>query len=379
MTESRCIIHVGLGKTGSSYIQSALDKLSQEGALQHTCYPSLHAQKDFMSIQSGNGVDLAHLLNPNLTPDWKLKDLRNALRHLTKQHRDKAQTLLISSEMFSDCDTKRFAKLRHVLENDGYTVTVLACIREIRSWFFSTYQQGVKRSALTETFEEFARDKFAEYTHAILSRLADLGDGLQSFPYDSKTLFADFLGQIGEDPALTTSLPQRTVNRSLTREELQLLLAVNTAFESKDLAETISDAFLYQLPDLQPTFLDPEERELIESLIPKAQKRAGTLKGAPIAAAAQLLFATPAQPTGQTDAADSGKALPILLDILKERCEEWTLIRGYLKGLKRSKGPFDPVHYALMYPNVLRKQRDLKAHFLSSGKTEGRTGRLRSP
>lgn len=383
MPDSKCIVHIGLGKTGSSYIQSALDHLSQRGELVNTCYPPVHQFEDFLTVRSGNGVELAHLLNPALTPNWQRRDVHPPLSRLLKQHTDRKQTLLISSEMFSNSNSERFSTFCEVLEDKGYAVTVLACIREIREWIFSTYQQGVKRAALSESFDEFSETKLSEYTYATATRLRNMGDRLQVFPYHRNDLFHRFLREVGEDPKLAAAVPRKTVNRSLSREELNVLLQVNGVFNSSSLSETLSDSFLYKAPGVVSA--RPSEREfaMIERLLPEARERIGKADSKPLEEALDLLFSDPCENQrrveGENEQETENMALGHVLEHLKEACEEWTLIRGYVQGLERAKGPFDPVHYALMYPNVLRKQQDLKSHFEESGKAEGRMGRLGSP
>lgn len=48
-------LHVGLPKTGTSYLQNALDVLSRTEALTQTSYPVLNCNEDHVRIQSGNG------------------------------------------------------------------------------------------------------------------------------------------------------------------------------------------------------------------------------------------------------------------------------------------------------------------------------------
>ncbi len=336
-----------------------------------------------MTVQSGNGVWLAHLLNPALTPCWQRKDLHPPLRQLLKQHKNRRQTLLISSEIFSDSDSKRFAILRELLEAKEYEVTVLACIREIRGWIFSTYQQGVKRAALSETFNEFAHSKLSQYTYATVTRLRQMGDQLRVFPYKPGDVFRPFLEAIGEDPDLADAVPRKTVNRSLSREELTLLQQVNAVFGSKSLSEKISDSFLYKTPALVSAKPSESELETIEALIPKARARLGEAESKPLEDAIRLLFSDPdVDRHGEGHSAQQPSenlALLQVLEHLKEASEEWILIREFVQTLTREKGPFDPVHYALMYPRVLARSRDPQAHYDRNGKKEGHMGRLRRP
>ncbi|WP_397377843.1 hypothetical protein [Pseudomonas sp.] len=52
-------LHTGLPKTGTSFLQNALDALSRRNALVQTSYPVLNDNEDLIRIQSGNGESIA--------------------------------------------------------------------------------------------------------------------------------------------------------------------------------------------------------------------------------------------------------------------------------------------------------------------------------
>ena len=348
--------------------------------LRNTCYPLLREDLDFSRIQSGNASEVAKLLMISSNPKWRIEDVRSRVRALTERHQVRSNSLLLSSEMFCDCDIERFREFRQLLELEGYRVIVLACIRDITSWSFSTYQQGVKRGSLSTSFDEFARGKLAEYTQSILARLHGIGGDLRVFPYRSRTLLSAFLAEVGEDPRLANDIPDQKVNRSLTAYELQLLRQVNSVFMSRELSERISDAFLYRLPNLEPASVTRQELDVVDALLSELHSVGFSFDGNRLDTVLELLFEAAATPTVSRESTptdeDAHEHLKIVFEQLKETLDEWILIRDFVRRLEPTEGPFDPVHYALMYPKVLQRNKDPSSHYEASGKKEGRKGRL---
>ena len=223
------ILHAGGGKTGSSAIQSFLefhhDELLGRG-VSYAMRPGLH---DPFQIASGNGLPLYEALHEPGAP-------ASLLRGLMDQYFGQAPRALVSSEWFSVMSHEAWALLADFCRREGLELRVILYLRDPIAFFQSSYVQLIKRHGEFRDFDAwFAATDFAwqhlDAARTLGSLLAPSQLRVRHYESVSGKLLADFL-ECAEIDATGMSLEQeqqRQVNRSLTREERELMRAINQA------------------------------------------------------------------------------------------------------------------------------------------------------
>lgn len=233
------ILHIGHGKTGSSYIQSSLalsvGPLREAGVEYPEVKPFARAQRG--GISSGNlGDD---------------KDFVQTVTDVARQHAN-ASRLLFSSEWL----------FRWILE-DGETLatlqksfdlTVVLFTREFLAHAISVYGQKVKRRGCTTSLgEHLAGDRHPHAVLRVLEAVERSGCSAAAFNYSrhSDHVLDVFAGAIGVAPEILVLPPVARVNRSLDEAELALVRRFN-AMLGRSSGNLVADALCEKLP-LHPT------------------------------------------------------------------------------------------------------------------------------
>jgi len=247
-------LHIGHGKTGSSYLQSVLAKSADALRTMGYAYPlDVHSQRaESGKISSGNGhMLLAELDNPRGAPA-----LVNAI---AEDH----PAVILSSEILSSHlavsmnGREPQVFLQAVVDwarSKGFEqIEVLLLIRNPISAFCSNYQQSVKRHGNTAS----AVSSAAIYNTPKL--MLGCLEGLRSHPQISVTIknysvvkscLADVLAEwLGVDSGVLQIPEVKIVNRSLTLGELELQRQVNVLAGMS--GGYLSDPLCEQLPDVQ--------------------------------------------------------------------------------------------------------------------------------
>ena len=219
MTSSRqkIILHIGHGKTGSSFIQSSL-ALSVASLRK--------AGIEYPEIVSLKGAARGDISSGNLAAD---RAFVQTVTDVARRH-PKAERLLFSSELlfpFIHEDNETLACLQR-----DFNVTVVLFIREFLSYGISAYNQSVKRHGYTNPLGPFlAEDQSPKAVLAVLQAIKRAGCRLEVFNYSrhSEHLLATFAGAIGVAPETLVQPPVTRVNRSLDEAELALARRFNAA------------------------------------------------------------------------------------------------------------------------------------------------------
>ncbi len=270
------VLHMGMGKTGSSALQVGFVK-NRDFLLHHNILYPEHRSDEMArrdGVVSGNGLDLARYLVPRidgtgLAPETHLASLLTTLRE------ERAETILYSSEFLHQFDEARFRELAHTAKVEGYAVRGVVHVRNIAGHAMSEYSQQLKRSLFTGTFRDFidpdvpsGKKYYPGFRRWPVWLREILGtDNVTLIHYDSvrKRIFSHFvetalnIGMTDEyDPIL------RNINRSLTPSEIELMREINKHVSSQRAATRISDT-LVSMPPFQkgrPTISIDEERLL---------------------------------------------------------------------------------------------------------------------
>lgn len=236
----RVILHVGFPKTGSSFIQSCL-ALSRDSLMRSGIYYPEHWSDPAAvagHISSGNMDDRGGMH----IRDVILRDLA-AMDPSTK-------TLLYSNESIDNVLSKNPQILRDVLA--VVPVHVLAYVRDPAEWFWSSYDQAIKRGRMTGDVEDyFGHWQLPRRTLDFLRVCEDLGVGLTVRNYSRAKanlldVFADMLSP--QSKISLTRAPREAVNRSLSLSEQALQRALNKTDCEKP--SVVADALVNRLPDV---------------------------------------------------------------------------------------------------------------------------------
>ena len=234
--KKRIILHIGHGKTGSSYLQSCLalnrDKLLRIG-IDYPWHPSFtKATSGYITI--GNGFKFPkNLLNLNT----------------------ESETVAFSSE-FLFTHLPASTQFKDLLEGGEYHFEVLLYTRNLFEMKFSSWGQSVKRGGNTLDLNT----TLLEYPHAPYSQCLEWLKLSEEFKFKllirnysnhkqdlAQRFFYDLTGN--EDFPL--EVPQSTnVNRSLTSAELNCQRVVNSLKLGKP---NLSDRLVQELPNLKPS------------------------------------------------------------------------------------------------------------------------------
>lgn len=231
----KIILHIGHGKTASSYIQSCLS-INRELLLEIGCdYPMCDsfslAKKGF--VTSGN-----HKLLYSYNDDLK-NDIIISGEHLF-------------DNLLFDGDFKRFIKTTE------YEVEVLLYTRDYYDYLYSLWGQKVKRKSYEKSFECFldeVDDKTLDKLIGWVFFSKIYGFKLRIFNYSNVEgdIFKHFLSNsIAYDRFEKVSnelfFPEKTVNRSLNDFELNLQLLFNNFLDKSSVF--ISDPLVNFLPNV---------------------------------------------------------------------------------------------------------------------------------
>jgi len=213
----RVFLHVGHGKTGSSFLQSALANSAQALA--------------------DNG--LAYPMKSLLARGWE----------------GPQDTLLISSEsFFNKMRPKEFMRPLNALLPKA-EMHVILYVRDPLDHAVSKYQQSVKRGGYTGDFESSLKDykipgNVANFLTWLRSERPGVQVTLRNYSRHKDDLLATFETWMGLTLG-TLQAPARTqVNRSMTNAEIMLQRAFNAHLDAKT-AAIVSNALCEDLPDIR--------------------------------------------------------------------------------------------------------------------------------
>ncbi|WP_148043612.1 hypothetical protein [Paracoccus methylarcula] len=229
-------IHIGHGKTGSSYLQAALAASEAELSLAGYCYP-LHEQTKQKALRgettSGNVRDdkLAEFLTKNsCPPDHKLLVSNEGL-FLRFASGEGINTVL---EKFSPPDVSILLMVRNPLENAA-----------------SSYLQAVQKRTFSGHFESALRSFNQPANVArVIRNCRNAGIDLEVKNYSRHR--HEILKVVSHWLGVDLNRPkQETINRSLTSTEAEIQRRLNKmARDPKVLAMT--DRIIEELPDIIP-------------------------------------------------------------------------------------------------------------------------------
>lgn len=272
----RLLLHIGMGKTGTSALQVALvrnrDRLADAG-IDYPAHPSDAAARAD-GVTNGNGAALADLLGSELAiAPVDLRRARSGLRALCEETAgSRHRTTLYSSELLYRLDPEHLAVLITEAERAGIELRVVAYLRDIAPYFFSAYSERVKRNGLAASFEEYlgGADDFARRVTLFQPRIRRLLEcagaaRVQVLHYDSvrTALFAAFARDVLElTDTSGWAQPPTSVNRGLSAREFAVLRYVNAGCAG---ARWSGDVLITDAAAGSPAGVSRRELELLEA------------------------------------------------------------------------------------------------------------------
>lgn len=145
-TVSKCIVHVGMPKTGTTSIQNSMylrlaDPRFQYIGMDHPNASVYMAPILGVAVQKFlyRNVDDAPAHLHRLAGHYEVR-----LREALKQARDHGRCPIISAEFMWNQKQQFHERLRDFLATEGFSAHVIAYVRPIKSFLESRFQQGVK-------------------------------------------------------------------------------------------------------------------------------------------------------------------------------------------------------------------------------------------
>lgn len=243
-------LHIGHGKTGSSFLQAAFRLSRDRLAAAGVDYPEGSDQwaVNPATITSGNGKGL--LASPDALRD-----------RLAMAAREGVPSQLWSSEfLFNEIEGgDALTDLPDIARQFGFgAVRVLLFLRDPLGHAASGWQQGVKRHGLTDSVEEaFARFAFPERVVSVLDRLGTIGveTTVRNYSRCRDRLLVEAGDWLGVSAETLSTPGVRRVNRSLTRGELVLQREINRVLGQS--GRLLADPLCERLPEIEADDLRP--------------------------------------------------------------------------------------------------------------------------
>ncbi len=233
----KLVIHPGFHKTGTTSLQQALAFSRKNLREENFYYPKIE----------GSAQHRAAWAVIEKTWGWKNKGGRKTSyeewEHLEKKIRKSKNTVLLSSEFFSEASQKQIGKLRSNLE--GFESKIIFTWRPLPFLLASSYQQylkyGIKasyeewlhsifdtprQSKITPSF--WNRNLHGEVIEKWVNTFGHENVSIISIDEKKPTFLFDSYAALAGIPANLLQLPEQSqVNRSLTAAETALLHQIN--------------------------------------------------------------------------------------------------------------------------------------------------------
>lgn len=247
-------LHVGHGKTGSSFIQSALALSSETLARHGIAYPDLTDS----FLRARNGDITAGNIHTSKTP------LHEAVEGMLATTPADGKILFSHEELFAYLKSPNSDPFWEMVRTGRVGVELLCFIRDPIGHAVSLYQQTVKRSGNTAPFSRFLENyKVPVEVDRFLDLVEREGVTCRIANYSRNR---DVVGQVESWLGLapdTLERPEKlVVNRSMSNAELALQRQFNHHFGRRS-ASLISDPLCNRLPHVKSEYpaVQPDELE----------------------------------------------------------------------------------------------------------------------
>ena len=245
-------LHIGLGKTGSSALQSWLSLNAELIARQGIDYADIVPEVKFGESLSGNGTALHHAC---VDQDFdRVEELLTSTYFFTPGN----TVAIVSCELLQGLSLSKIETIKDICNRNAIEVTIVAYVRSVYEWLYSTYVQFVKRASHTHSFGAKSEDlDFAAFHDSLVRYFEVFGERVNVLNYDSakKDIYSSFARVTGIATDALKPLNMR-VNRSLSFKEVEVLRRIN-ALHNGAFSTQISNFVISQAPDIRsPVYYD---------------------------------------------------------------------------------------------------------------------------
>lgn len=291
------IVHIGMGKTGSSFIQSQLaqqaGELEQKGILYPYHESFKHASEG--KISSGNGSLL-------LDQGYEIPT--------------GSDRVIYSSELLftSLLEGYRIDQLVESVAKADAKLCVFIYVRDFFEFSFSSWGQSIKRELATNSYQEFMLAGYPNMIYQLvmmwlnLSKRFNFDIQLYNYSRHKRDVYHHFMTTLfPEEPVahrLNDSDRPKRVNRSLTLAEYELQRAFNIYYK-KPSSSLISDKLVNQLPNIAsqtPSLNQAFYKQIVASAKPIIEQL-----NQQIANSEEQVSIEPYESLNQTNQQDSGE------------------------------------------------------------------------
>lgn len=274
--ERRLVLHLGMGKTGSSALQVAFAR--NRAQLERIGVDYLKHVSDAGASEgrttSGNGSSLIPALcafdgNAPLSLERARTEFHAFAERVAASS---CPTVLLSCEQLYASAYSHFDALIEAVQAAGVRFETVVYVRDLAPFYMSLYSQHVKRSLYAGSLLQFITDgdeldlRAGRFQPRLTYLRQAVGsDRLTVLHYDSEKpeLFPRFVQRLfAHRLDAGWSLPPPDVNRSLTRHEIALMIYANRLLTSRDQGKLVSDVLL-ELPPLSGAAAEITEAEIM--------------------------------------------------------------------------------------------------------------------
>ena len=245
---SKLFLHIGHGKTGSSFLQSCFSK-NRDHLLSHggVVYPiDPEDQSQYNKISSGNGRLFQKAARENALSDLPWDSNANAIFYSSE--------FLYNDTSWMGCEAVFDGSLVSAVD-------ILLFIRNPLEMLSTCYQQIVKRGGYFKSFDEYAAG--FKFYGRLLRVLQDLQGrdrcSLRVCNYSRISHTEDVAAAWLGCPPFKT-VPRSRINRSLTFSELFFQIEINRYFGKS--GSFVADALCNELPDQEAYVFSPSQQAL---------------------------------------------------------------------------------------------------------------------
>ncbi|MGB0928309.1 MAG: hypothetical protein ACPGVA_13930 [Pikeienuella sp.] len=243
-------LHIGHGKTGTSYLQSCFVLSRQTLARTGILYPMGRQDRQAArgATSSGNGTPLAKTLGA------QPQNIGRILRPLRRSQRN----ILFSSEFLFHHMTKDISAedlLRFADKANCERISVFLLIRDPLDHMRSAYLQNVQRSGLSEHIDGMARRfnmPIRVYNLLTAFDHPRIDITVRNYSRIKEQLTAETEDWLGLSPGTLKHPHQSRVNRSLTAAEMEIQRVFNKEFGPS--GRLFADKVIDALPELKPDY-----------------------------------------------------------------------------------------------------------------------------
>jgi hypothetical protein len=147
--QKKLLIHIGLPKTGTSWLQSIFSRESDAGELSYH-YPKDNYKKKEHVPTAGNAVEFCLAI--------KRGDFYAANKIFFSYIEANSNTL-ISSEIFSTFTDAEIKYLKELAEKFKVKLTIVCYVRDVYDYYWSGYSQTIKRGGEFRGFIDNAKER----------------------------------------------------------------------------------------------------------------------------------------------------------------------------------------------------------------------------